>query len=162
MLESVILCKEVVQGMKGGKVFLGEYKHTMDAKGRIVIPSRFRDELKQGCVVTKGQDNCLQILTNKAWKEEANTVAGLSKTNKTSRQIARSLFSGAIDVALDSAGKILIPENLRLYSFMKYGEPITITGSGSVIEIWATKQWKKVQLEADKAFANLNELTGGS
>ena len=148
--------------MKGGIVFLGEYKHTMDEKGRIVIPSRFRDELKQGCVVTKGQDNCLQILTNKSWKEEAGSVAALSKTNKTSRQIARSLFSGAIDVSLDSAGKILIPENLRVYSFIKSGESITITGSGSVIEIWSTKQWKKVQLEADKAFANLNELTGGS
>ena len=148
--------------MKGGIVFLGEYKHTMDEKGRIVIPSRFRDELKQGCVVTKGQDNCLQILTKKSWKEEAGSVAALSKTNKTSRQIARSLFSGAIDVSLDSAGKILIPENLRAYSFIKSGESITITGSGSVIEIWSTKQWKKVQLEADKAFANLNELTGGS
>ena len=64
--------------------------------------------------------------------------------------------------SLDSAGKILIPENLRAYSFIKFGESITITGSGSVIEIWSTKQWKKVQLEADKAFANLNELTGGS
>ena len=112
-------------------MFLGEYKHTMDEKGRIVIPSRFRDELKQGCVVTKGQDNCLQILTNKSWKEEAGSVAALSKTNKTSRQIARSLFSGAIDVSLDSAGKILIPENLRAYSFIKSGESITITGSGS-------------------------------
>ena len=152
----------MVQGAKGGIVFLGEYKHTMDEKGRIVIPSRFRDELKQGCVVTKGQDNCLQILTTKSWKQEAGSVAALSKTNKTSRQIARSLFSGAIDVSLDSAGKILIPENLRAYSFIKSGESITITGSGSVIEIWSTKQWKKVQLEADKAFANLNELTGGS
>ena len=68
----------MVQGAKGGIVFLGEYKHTMDEKGRIVIPSRFRDELKQGCVVTKGQDNCLQILTNKSWKEEAGSVAALS------------------------------------------------------------------------------------
>ena len=152
----------VVQGTKGGIVFLGEYKHTMDSKGRIVIPSKFRDELKQGCVVTKGQDNCLQILTRKSWKNEAESMAGLSKTNKTSRQIMRSVFSGAVDTSIDSAGKILIPETLREYAYMRLGEAISITGSGPVIEIWSTKQWKKVQIEADKAFANLNELTVGS
>ena len=152
----------VVQGTKGGIVFLGEYKHTMDLKGRIVVPSKFRNELKQGCVVTKGQDNCLQIHTRKTWKNEAESIAALSKTNKTSRQIMRSLFSGAVDTNLDSAGKILIPETLREYAYMFFGEEITITGSGPVIEIWSTKQWKKVQIEADKAFANINELTGGS
>lgn len=151
----------MVQGAKGGIVFLGEYKHTMDSKGRVVIPSKFRDELKQGCVITKGQDNCLQILTKGNWEEEAATIAALPKTNKTSRQLMRSLFSGAVDASIDSSGKILIPENLRAYSQMNLGQPITITGSGSVIEIWATKQWKKVQLEADKAYANINELTTG-
>jgi len=159
--ESALKCYIVVQGAKGGIVFLGEYKHTMDSKGRIVIPSKFRDELKQGCVITKGQDNCLQILTKINWEEEAGTIAALPKTNKTSRQIRRALFSGAIDASIDSSGKILIPENLRAYSFMSLGQPITITGSGSVIEIWATKQWKKVQVDADKAYANINELTTG-
>ncbi len=151
----------MVQGAKGGIVFLGEYKHTMDSKGRVVIPSKFRDELKQGCVITKGQDNCLQILTKGNWEEEADKIAALPKTNKTSRQLIRSLFSGAIDATIDSSGKILIPENLRGYSQMNLGQSITITGSGSLIEIWSTKQWKKVQLEADKAYANINELTTG-
>jgi len=106
----------VVQGTKGGEVFLGEYKHTMDSKGRIVIPSKFRKELQQGCVVTKGLDNCLQILTKKNWNQESEKMASLPSTDKTSRQLRRALFSGAVDSSLDSAGRIQIPENLRMYS----------------------------------------------
>ena len=103
----------MVQGTKGGKVFLGEYRHTMDSKGRVVIPSKFRKELQQGCVVTKGLDNCLQILTKKNWNQESEKMASLPSTDKTSRQLRRALFSGAVDSSLDSAGRIQIPENLR-------------------------------------------------
>ena len=109
----------MVQGTKGGEVFLGEYKHTMDSKGRIVIPSKFRKELQQGCVVTKGLDNCLQILTKKNWNQESEKMASLPSTDKTSRQLRRALFSGAVDSSLDSAGRIQIPENLRMYSSIK-------------------------------------------
>ena len=152
----------MVQGTKGGIVFLGEYKHTMDSKGRVVVPSKFREELQQGCVITKGLDNCLQILTLKSWSEESESIASLPKTDKTARQFRRALFSGAVDGNLDTAGKLLIPENLRMYSDISIGDDVTITGSGSVIEIWATRRWKKIQAEADKAYANINEVKGGS
>ena len=97
-------------------MFLGEFRHTMDSKGRVVIPSKFRKELQQGCVVTKGLDNCLQVLTTKNWLDESEKMASLPSTEKTSRQLRRALFSGAIDSKLDSAGRIQIPENLRKYS----------------------------------------------
>ena len=150
----------MVQGTKGGKVFLGEYKHTMDSKGRVVIPSKFRKELQQGCVVTKGPDNCLQILTKKNWNQESEKMASLPSTDKTSRQLRRALFSGAVDSSLDSAGRIQIPENLRMYSNIKENDDVTVTGSGPVIEIWATKTWKKIQSDSDDAFANINEVKG--
>ena len=142
------------------KVFLGEFRHTMDSKGRVVIPSKFRKELQQGCVVTKGLDNCLQVLTTKNWLDESEKMASLPSTEKTSRQLRRALFSGAIDSKLDSAGRIQIPENLRKYSEIGINDDVTVTGSGPVIEIWSTKVWKKIQNDADKAFANINEEKG--
>ena len=105
-------------------MFLGEFQHTMDSKGRVVIPSKFRDELQQGCVITKGQDNCLQILTKSNWEEEAMKMASLPSTDRTSRQLRRALFSGAIDVKIDSAGRVQIPENLRVYSGIDINEEV--------------------------------------
>ena len=139
-------------------MFLGEFQHTMDSKGRVVIPSKFRARLQQGCVVTKGQDNCLQILTKKTWEEEASKMASLPSTDRTSRQLRRALFSGAIDVKIDSAGRIPIPENLRDYSGIDLNEEVTVTGSGPVVEVWSTRSWKKIQKEADQSFANINEV----
>ena len=151
---------EWFKARKAEKVFLGEYKHTMDSKGRVVIPSKFRKELQQGCVVTKGLDNCLQILTKKNWNQESEKMASLPSTDKTSRQLRRALFSGAVDSSLDSAGRIQIPENLRAYSAISENDDVTVTGSGPVIEIWATKTWKKIQSDSDNAFANINEVKG--
>lgn len=143
---------------KADKVFLGEFQHTMDSKGRVVIPSKFRDELQQGCVITKGQDNCLQILTKANWELESSKMASLPSTDKTSRQLRRALFSGAIDANIDTAGRVSIPENLRTYSGIDFNDEVTVTGSGPVVEVWSTKSWKKIQNEADHAFANINEV----
>jgi MraZ protein len=111
-------------------------------------------------VVTKGLDNCLQVLTKKNWVNESEKMAALPPTEKTSRQLRRALFSGAIDSKLDTAGRIQIPENLRKYSEIGINDDVTVTGSGPVIEIWSTKIWKKIQNDADKAFANINEMKG--
>ena len=129
-------------------MFLGEFQHTMDSKGRVVIPSKFREELQQGCVITKGQDNCLQILTKNNWENEASKMASLPSTDRTSRQLKRALFSGAIDVKIDSAGRVQIPENLRVYSGIDINEDVTVTvnplpqavisGGGSVCDDGST------------------------
>jgi MraZ protein len=132
----------------------------MDSKGRVVIPSKFRRELQQGCVVTKGQDNCLQILTKKSWTSLSEEMVDLPVTEKSSRQLRRAIFSGAVDSKLDSAGRIPIPENLRKYSQIDINDEVTVTGIGNAIEIWSSKMWKKVQNDADNEFANINEVKG--
>jgi len=131
--------KKWFKARKADKVFLGEYQHTMDSKGRVVIPSKFRDELQQGCVITKGQDNCLQILTKENWELESSKMASLPSTDKTSRQLRRALFSGAIDANIDTAGRVSIPENLRVYSGIDFNDEVTVTGSGPVVEVWSTR-----------------------
>ena len=141
-------------------MFLGEYQHIMDSKRRVVIPSKFRRELQQGCVVTKGQDNCLQILTKKSWTSLSGEMVDLPVTEKSSRQLRRAIFSGAVDSKLDSAGRIPIPENLRKYSQIDINDEVTVTGIGNAIEIWSSKMWKKVQNDADNEFANINEVKG--
>jgi MraZ protein len=132
----------------------------MDSKGRVVIPSKFRTRLQQGCVVTKGQDNCLQILTKKSWTSLSEEMVDLPVTEKSSRQLRRAIFSGAVDSKLDSAGRIPIPENLRKYSQIDINGEVTVTGIGNAIEIWSSKMWKKVQNDADNEFANINEVKG--
>ena len=132
----------------------------MDSKGRVVIPSKFRKELQQGCVVTKGQDNCLQILTKKSWTSLSEEMVDLPVTEKSSRQLRRAIFSGAVDSKLDSAGRIPIPENLREYSEIDINGEVTVTGIGNAIEIWSSKMWKKIQDDADHEFANINEVKG--
>ena len=132
----------------------------MDSKGRVVIPSKFRTRLQQGCVVTKGQDNCLQILTKKSWTSLSEEMVYLPVTEKSSRQLRRAIFSGAVDSKLDSAGRIPIPENLREYSEIDINGEVTVTGIGNAIEIWSTKMWKKIQNDADYEFANINEVKG--
>jgi len=87
-------------------------------------------------------------------------MASLPSTDRTSRQLRRALFSGAIDVKIDSAGRVQIPENLRVYSGIDINEEVTVTGSGPVVEVWSTRSWKKIQNEADQAFANINEVKG--
>ena len=87
-------------------------------------------------------------------------MASLPSTDRTSRHLRRALFSGATDVKIDSAGRVQIPENLRIYSGIDFNEEVTVTGSGPVVEVWSTRSWKKIQNEADQAFANINEVKG--
>ena len=87
-------------------------------------------------------------------------MVDLPVTEKSSRQLRRAIFSGAVDSKLDSAGRIPIPENLRKYSQIDINDEVTVTGIGNAIEIWSSKMWKKVQNDADNEFANINEVKG--
>src|SRR5436190_3647129 len=97
-------------------VFLGEYEHNLDDKGRLAIPSRFREELGEGVVITRGFDRCLMGFPRPIWEQLAQQVSGLSLGQGEARSLRRLLFSGAADMALDRQGRILLPQNLREYA----------------------------------------------
>ena len=139
-------------------MFLGTYEHTLDAKGRLVMPRKFRDLLDEGCVITKRQEHCLAVYTPEAWKQEYERVNNLPNTNRKARMYRRSLFAGANDVTLDKQGRIPVPENLRVWAGME--KDVTVVGSGDVIELWPTSVWNAEEAEADEFFSGVEETFG--
>jgi MraZ protein len=123
-------------------MFLGEFEHSLDDKGRVAIPARFREELAKGIILTRGFDRCLQAFPKPTWERLRERVSGLSLGNEESRQLRRLLFSGAADVDVDRQGRILIPQNLREYAGL--GELVVLTGMDTFFEIWSNERWRQV------------------
>ena len=123
-------------------MFLGEYEHNMDDKGRLAIPSRFREALGEGLVVTRGFDRCLMCFPKPTFEKLAAQVSALSLGQEDARQMRRLIFSGAADAALDKQGRILIPQNLRVYANL--GDQVVVAGLNTHFEIWSTERWNDV------------------
>ncbi|HMO56398.1 MAG TPA: division/cell wall cluster transcriptional repressor MraZ [Roseiflexaceae bacterium] len=126
-------------------MFLGEYEYTVDDKGRLAIPVRYREELGDGLVITRGFDGCLFGFPRPFWEQLAQQVAGLSLGQTDARSLQRLLFSGAADIGFDKQGRVLIPQNLREYAGMR--DQVVIAGLNRYFEIWALDRWQR-QLES--------------
>jgi MraZ protein len=107
-------------------MFIGEYNHSLDDKGRIAIPAKFRSALKTGAVVTKGLDNCLFLYTKKEWSKIAERMANLPFNKANDRALARHFLAGAMDVEFDGQGRIMLPEYLR--TFATLNKKVVIAG----------------------------------
>ena len=107
-------------------MLIGEYKHNLDAKKRLAIPSKFRKELGEGAILTRGLDNCLFVFPLKQWDGLAEKLGNMPFVKQNNRSFARLLFSGAVEVAFDSLGRILIPDYLKNYAGLK--KTIIVTG----------------------------------
>ena len=136
-------------------MFLGEYQHSLDDKGRIVVPKKFRMALEDGCYVTKGQDRCVFIFTKERWDEEMARVAALPRTDRRSRNYARSFFAGASDQGLDGQGRVALSETVRHYASLD--KEVVVVGVADRIEIWAAEVWGAIQEEADEFYADIEE-----
>ena len=97
-------------------MFIGEFNHSLDIKGRIALPKKFRSDLEKGLVITKGLDNCLWIYTMEEWNNLAKKLVNLPISQSDTRAFSRIMLAGAMDVTLDSQGRIVIPEYLRTYA----------------------------------------------
>lgn len=128
-------------------MFKGEYSHKIDAKGRLIIPSRFRDELGESCVLTKGMDGCLAIYSQTSWKEFEDKLNTLPLTNKDARDLVRFFVSGATTCDLDEQGRILVPAGLRENAGLE--KEVILAGTLNRIEIWSREKWTKVNEVAD-------------
>jgi len=129
-------------------MFIGEYNHTLDDKGRLAIPAKFRAILKIGAVVTKGLDNCLFLYTKEQWGKIAARFAALPISQAKSRAFARHLLAGAMDLEFDNQGRITLPEYLRQFSSLK--KKVIITGLYNHLEIWNELAWNKYKTETEK------------
>ena len=116
-------------------MFMGEYNHTVDAKGRLIVPSKFREQLGDEFVVTKGLDGCLFVYENTEWKALEEKLHALPLTNANARKFSRFFLAGATTCEVDKQGRILLPAVLR--EFAKIDKDAVLVGVGSRIEIWS-------------------------
>ena len=121
-------------------MFMGEYNHTIDTKGRLIIPSKFRETLGDEFVITKGLDGCLFVYDNKEWSAFEEKLKALPLMNKESRKFVRFFLAGAANVELDKQGRILIPAELREFAGLE--KDVTLIGVGARIEIWSKDRWE--------------------
>ena len=115
-------------------MFMGEYNHTIDAKGRLIVPSKFRESLGDVFVVTKGLDGCLFVYDNEEWNVFEEKLKSLPLTNKDARTFVRFFLAGAAEVEVDNQGRILVPGVLREFAGLK--KDVVLIGVASRIEIW--------------------------
>ena len=120
-------------------MFMGEYNHTIDAKGRLIIPSKFRDELGDTFVLTKGLDGCLSIYPQGEWAEFEKKLRSLPLTSKNARTFTRFFVAGATACELDRQGRILVPATLREYAGLT--KDVVLTGNLNRIEVWSKEKW---------------------
>ena len=110
-------------------MFLGEFSHNLDDKGRLTIPAKFRDELAGGLVITRGLDRCLFVFPRQGWDNLAQKIAALPLTQRNARNFSRLMFSGAADFIPDRQGRVLIPQGLRDYAKQR---PLNFAGSNII------------------------------
>ncbi len=128
-------------------MFLGSHHHNLDTKGRLAIPARFRDELAEGLVLTRGFDACIALYPLAAWQTLAGRINDLSTADVDVRQFRRMVYAEAVDVQLDSQGRILIPAPLRLFAGI--GREVVVIGVHSSVEIWSPARWSSTSDNLD-------------
>lgn len=124
-------------------MFLGQFEHSIDAKGRLAIPARFRPELENGLYLTAGVDRCLYVLTPEAWEVEAATTARLPWPHPDARQVQRNLFAMATHLEPDRIGRIVLPQYLRSYAGLQ--TDVVLAGVNDRIEIWDRDRWRELR-----------------
>ncbi len=121
--------------------FIGEYNHSVDAKGRVIVPSRFRELLGDEFIVTKGLDHCLYAYDNAGWAEFEKKLSELPSTSRETRKLSRFYLAGATSCEVDKQGRILLPAVLR--SFARIEKDAVLVGNGNHVEIWDKDSWNQ-------------------
>ena len=131
--------------------FMGEYNHSIDAKGRVIVPSRFREQLGDRFIVTKGLDGCLWVFPTSEWESFSGKLAGLPVARKDARNFTRFFMAGATEAETDKMGRILIPQVLRDYANLE--KEAVLIGTGPRVEIWNPETWAGIS-----SFDNVDDL----
>ena len=130
-------------------MFMGEYRHAIDAKGRIILPADFRQELGVSFIITQGLDKCLFLYGQQAWEEMAAKLRALPLVRPEARAMVRFFFAGARTLECDKQGRFLVPANLRSYAGIALKEDVILTGADSRIEVWSKAQWNEYTSEIE-------------
>lgn len=143
---------------KSGDMFLGEYQHNLDSKGRVAIPSKFRQQLSGKAIITRGLDRCLFVFTSEEWEIFAQKIIALPLALSNSRAFQRLILAEATDAEVDKQGRVLIPNYLREYAYLK--KEAVITGLYSRFEIWNLGSWKEYKAKTESNGDDIAEKLG--
>ncbi|HEV2089090.1 MAG TPA: division/cell wall cluster transcriptional repressor MraZ [Cryptosporangiaceae bacterium] len=138
-----------------GAMFLGTHAPRLDDKGRLFLPAKFRDELAEGLVVTKGQERCLFVFPQREFGRLAEQLRATPVTHKAARAYSRVFFAGAHDEVPDRQGRITIPAHLREYAGLS--KDCVVIGASSRVEIWDKDAWDSYLAQSEDAFAEIEE-----
>ena len=145
-------------------MFYGEHEHSIDRKGRLIIPSKFREVFKENYVerffVTRGLDTCLFVFAEDEWRKQESKFKSLSFTNSQARHFNRLYFSGACEVTCDRQGRILIPQYLK--DFAKIKRDVVIVGISNRMEIWSKESWEEFYRNTKDSFEKIAEKIFGN
>ena len=122
-------------------MLIGEYEHTLDVKGRLIMPAKLREDIGDKFIITKGLDRCLFGFSLSEWEQFEDKLKSLPLTNKSARDFVRLFLSGAISIEIDKQGRFLVASNLREYASME--KEVVIIGVGTRIEFWSKENWNK-------------------
>ena len=140
-------------------MFYGEYEHTIDKKGRLIVPSKFREAFKEYEIekfyITRGLDRCLFLFTENEWRSQESKFKSVSFTKSEARKFNRLYFSGAGQIECDKQGRILIPKYLKDYAGIK--KDVLIIGVSNRIEIWASETWQQYYNSSKESFEEIAE-----
>lgn len=138
-------------------MLLGEYQHSLDEKGRLIIPAKFREDLGENFVVTRGLDNCLFAYPLSQWKIIEEKVKELPTSQAETRAFVRMFFSGAVEVELDKQGRIVIPQQLREHA--RIDRDTYVIGVSTKVEIWAREVWENYSNQAEQSYEEIAAIT---
>ncbi len=137
-------------------MFLGEFQHSLDTKGRVILPARYREQLAEGAYVTKGRGGCLSVFTPEDFEDVASQVRDQSKRGAKELNAARVFFSGALEVKPDKQGRVALPQNLREYAGLT--REVVVAGVFSRIEIWDRDRWLELDRVGAQALTDSDDL----
>ncbi|KKQ94833.1 MAG: Protein MraZ [candidate division CPR2 bacterium GW2011_GWC1_39_9] len=139
-------------------MFIGEFQHNIDDKGRLAVPSKFRSKLSEGAVVTRGLDSCLFLYTKEEWQKMAEKISDLPVSQSGARAFSRLMLAGAMEVDIDKQGRVILPAYLREYAGIK--KEVVVAGLYSRIEIWSGEKWSNYKKETEKDSNEIAEQLG--
>jgi len=123
------------------QMFLGQFQHNLDDKGRLMIPARYRDLLAAGAYITQGFDKCLMVMTDTYFQQVYERINAMNLADASARMLRRLILANAYSVEVDKVGRILVPQNLRAFLGIENGE-LTVAGQGDYFEVWTPAEWK--------------------
>lgn len=136
-------------------MFMGEYQHSLDEKGRLIVPAKFREDLGEKFIITRGLDNCLFVYPLPQWKILEDKIKELPTSQADTRAFVRMFFSGAVEAEVDKQGRIVIPQHLREHS--KIDRDVYVIGVSTKVEVWAKDTWENYSNRAQESYEGIAE-----